>query len=103
MAENKEEYEGKELVLKYWNERLTKMGPKVLGEDVRLCRARKPRAKEAKGKAKVQVHFALDNRVANLEPVIVALFIKQGGERKYGAAPRGHLEREAKKLLDMLG
>ena len=37
-----------------------------------------------------------------LEPALIKYFLKIGGIRKFGAAPKGALERDAQKLLDKL-
>ena len=92
--------------LEYWNKEVTKRDQLSLGQDVRLCRARKPKKKEMKGskdlKDLVRVQFAIDTSHLALELCLIKIFEKHGGIRKFGPAPKGHLEREASKLLSLL-
>ena len=90
----------REIFIKYWNERVTKLELDDLGNDVRLCRIRRPQRQGKDKRARLQ--FALDTRVAGIEDSLVRAVKAQGGVRKVGPAPRGNLEREAKRLLEKM-
>ena len=71
--------------------------------DEKAKNARKKAAnKDKKAADKVRVQFALDNKHIHLEQPLINILVKHGGERKYGADPRGHFGREARKLLDQM-
>ncbi|MFM7979471.1 MAG: hypothetical protein ACKPKO_09165, partial [Candidatus Fonsibacter sp.] len=68
----------------------------------------KPRNKELKVGAKnwARVPFRLGmmhSEHAKLEPFLVHVLCAQGAERLVGPAPKGSLERDAKRLLERLG
>ena len=85
--------EPKNIIQKYWADRVLQIPPEVLAQDVPVFRMRKTRVKE-----KVKIYFKLSDPV--IEEAVVKCMVALGGEHRVGAAPAGELERVAQKLLE---
>ena len=71
---------------------------KKLAAAVRCCRVQ-----EAWGQTHVKFYFRLSLAYITFETNIMTAFEQSGGDRLYGQAPRGSLERKALDLLQNLG
>ena len=90
-----------------------KVPPEEVAEDIRICRCKVPPKQEKKRNkktgamleefAKFQIGVALraqnQTLMNEVEAEILGHLVKLGGIRKFGAPPRGALEREARVLL----
>ena len=82
----------------YWESNVVKSAPVQLAAHVRHCRAKKIEGKEGW----TRIVFCQDPVTLPLEGALEAALQLQKGVRKFGPAPRGHLEREASRLLTQM-
>ena len=97
--------QAKDVIVEYWNDVVCKVEVQDLATQIRYCRVRKTRPKKDKSETvRVQIclDVARDDWARKLEPIVVQLMKQEGGIKKIGAAPRGSLERDAQRLLDLL-
>ncbi|CAK0854177.1 unnamed protein product, partial [Prorocentrum cordatum] len=80
---------------------IKKNGVDTVATGARACRFRLTRKQENKPPMHGAT-FAVGQSHLSLEPALIKFFLKIGGVRKFGAAPKGALERDAQKLLDKL-
>lgn len=83
----------KSVLQQYWEERVMKIGPTELSDDVRHCRLRKTFKKTHK-------KFQLAVTRVELEAAVQAAVGAHGGERKAGPPPRSELERAVQRWLE---
>ena len=108
MAEQKLSEEDAKVVKDYWDEVVCKTPMLELGSEIKYFRVKtlKEQEQQSKKVAMAKVQFAVDvvhvPAMQALETVLMRMIESMQGQRKYGAAPRGPLEREASRLLDRL-
>jgi hypothetical protein len=86
----------KELLLKYWNGTIMKKGMEELISEVKYCRLKRTQKPEI---MKVQYSLTIEAEFAGMGKAIAAAWKIEKAEPKIGPAPRGILEREARRLL----
>jgi hypothetical protein len=86
----------KELLTNYWNGTITKKGMEELVAEVKYCRLKRTQKPEI---MKVQYSLTIAAEYQGMGKAIAAAWKLEKGEVKIGPAPRGILEREARRLL----
>ena len=80
--------------------------PAVLGECVPHYQVKKNKQKSAKGPEKCRIIFSMatyDQHARAIRDMLVKEIVKEGGQKKLGAAPRGALERELTRAVNKEG
>jgi hypothetical protein len=89
----------KELLIKYWNDTIMKKTMDELITSVSYCRLKKTMKPEI---VKVQYCLTIQSEYTGMGQAIAAAWKLEKAELKIGPAPRGILEREARRLLTKL-
>jgi len=93
--------EGQAKLKTYWDTVITKFPSQKLTEQIKYCKCKDTKKKEGKPEW-ARVIFAVELSAMELEKVFIDVLVRHGGQKQYGPAPRGPLEREAQRLLDSL-
>jgi hypothetical protein len=89
----------KELLIKYWNDTIMKKTMDELITSVSYCRLKKTMKPEI---VKVQYCLTIQSEYTGMGQAIAAAWKLEKADLKIGPAPRGILEREARRLLTKL-
>ena len=93
------EQEHKAVTTSFWKEYILKVPVVELAKQIRHCKCKQTKTNWPK-QQQVNISLAFDKEWGTLEKAVIRAIELQGAQRKYGAAPRGPLEREASKLWE---
>ena len=84
------------MLVKYWQDTTLKKGMEELIAEVKYCRLKRTQKPEI---VKVQYSLTTEAKYAGMGKALAAAWRVEKAELKVGPAPRGILEREARRLL----